>query len=170
MNEKRLNILEFNRLAKTLNNHSKDEILDLLKTNFTIQPIAQATKPSKAHEISMCIEGKWYILTCNPSIIDDSHPVKCLDSDILTQFVIDPILGIKDLKTDHSIEFVSGDYPLDKFEKKMVQGDYKIGFVLFPLSIDQVKRVADNQMIMPPKSTWVEPKLRSGLTIYPINE
>ena len=93
-----------------------------------------------------------------------------MDAEILTQFVLDPILGICDLKTDDRIEFVSGEYPLNKFEKKITQGDFKIGFILYPLSIDEVKRVADNQLIMPPKSTWVEPKLRSGLTIYPINE
>lgn len=170
INETRIHILEFNRLAKTLNGHSEKEIISLLERNFSIQSISRATKPSKPHEISMCIEGNWYLLKCNSEIIDDSHPVKCLDSDILTQFVLDPILGIKDLKTDGSIEFVSGDHSLNKFEKKITQGDFKIGFVLYPLSIDEVKRVADNRMIMPPKSTWVEPKLRSGLTIYPINE
>lgn len=170
INESRVNILEFNRLAKSLNGYSEEEIISLLNQNFTIQSIDKASKPSHPHEISMCIEGNWYLLNCKAEIINEDHPVKCLDSDILTQFVLDPILGIKDLKTDNSIEFVSGDYPLNKFEKKITQGDFKIGFVLYPLSIDEVKRVADNQMIMPPKSTWVEPKLRSGLTIYPINE
>lgn len=170
VNEKKVNILEFNRLAKTLNNHTKEEIISLLKPLFDISPIEVAQKPSKAHEMTMCIEGSWYHLKCKPEIIDENHPVKCLDAEILTQFVLDPILGIKDLKTDDRIEFASGDFPLTKFEKKIVQGDFKIGFVLYPLSIDEVKRVADNQLIMPPKSTWVEPKLRSGLTIYPINE
>lgn len=170
INEFRVNILEFNRLAKSLNGYTEVEIISLLNQNFTVHSIDKATKPSQPHEISMCIEGNWYLLNCKADTINEDHPVKCLDSDILTQFVLDPILGIKDLKTDDSIEFVSGDYPLNKFEKKITQGDFKIGFVLYPLSIDEVKRVADNQMIMPPKSTWVEPKLRSGLTIYPINE
>ena len=170
INEQKVNILEFNRLAKTLNNHSKEEIIALLTPLFDVSLITEAQKPSRPHEITMCIEGSWYKLSCKPEIIDENHPVKCLDAEILTQFVLDPILGICDLKTDDRIEFVSGEYPLNKFEKKITQGDFKIGFILYPLSIDEVKRVADNQLIMPPKSTWVEPKLRSGLTIYPINE
>lgn len=170
INEQKVNILEFNRLAKTLNNQTKEQIIASLKINFEVLSIESAQKPSCPHEITMCIEGSWFLLKCKPEIVDENHPVKCLDGEILTQFVLNPILGICDLKTDDRIDFVSGQYPLSKFEKKITQGDFKIGFVLFPLSIDEVKRVADNQMIMPPKSTWVEPKLRSGLTIYPINE
>jgi uncharacterized protein (DUF1015 family) len=170
INEQKVNILEFNRLAKTLNNHTEEEIVTALKPLFEVSSLPSAQKPSRAHEITMCIKGNWYLLKCKAEIIDENHPVKCLDAEILTQFVLDPILGICDLKTDDRIEFASGEYPLAKFEKKITQGDFKIGFVLYPLSIDEVKRVADNQMIMPPKSTWVEPKLRSGLTIYPINE
>ncbi len=170
VNEEKVNILEFNRLAKTLNNHSEKEIIKQLTSIFEVSALSEAKKPSRPHEMTMCIEGNWYLLNCKPEIIDENHPVKCLDAEILTQFVLDPILGICDLKTDDRIEFVSGEYPLIKFEKKITQGDFKIGFVLYPLSIEEVKRVADNQLIMPPKSTWVEPKLRSGLTIYPINE
>ena len=120
--------------------------------------------------MTMCLEGKWYQLDCKPEIIDESHPVRCLDAEILTQSVLTPILGINDLKTDENIEFISGAESISTFEEKITKGKFKIGFVLFPASIEQVKKVADNQMIMPPKSTWVEPKMRSGLTIYNINE
>ena len=170
INETKVKILAFNRLAKSLNGHSKDEVVSQLENSFSIEKLNSAEKPKKTHEITMCIEGDWYKLTCKSHIVLEDHPVKSLDAEILTNYVLDPILGIKDLKSDSSIEFVSDDFPLNKFEKRITKGDFKIGFVLFPISIEQVKRVADNQLIMPPKSTWVEPKLRSGLTIYPINE
>ena len=109
-------------------------------------------------------------MSCKPEIIDDSHPVKCLDAEILTEFVLSPILGIHDLKSDENISFMSGAESIEKLEEKVTSGNYKVAFVLYPATMEQVKRVADHQMIMPPKSTWVEPKLRSGLTIYNINE
>jgi len=88
----------------------------------------------------------------------------------LTNYVLTPILGIKDLKTDENIEFVSGAESIQSIEEKITKGKFKVAFILYPIAMYQVKRVADNQMIMPPKSTWVEPKMRSGLTIYNINE
>lgn len=170
IDERKLKILEFNRLVKTLNNLSKEEFLDKLSISFTINKLAKAEKPSHEHHISLCLEGDWYQLICKPEIINIHHPVKCLDPEILTNFVLTPILGIQDLKTDENIEFVSGAESLESFENKITSGKFKVGFVLFPVDMEQVKRVADNQMIMPPKSTWVEPKMRSGLTIYNINE
>jgi uncharacterized protein (DUF1015 family) len=96
--------------------------------------------------------------------------VKSLDAEIVTEFILNPILGIKDLKTDSNIEFFSEIEPVDTIEKQIKEGKYALAFFLYPCTIEQVKTVADNHMIMPPKSTWVEPKMRSGLTIYPINE
>jgi uncharacterized protein (DUF1015 family) len=93
-----------------------------------------------------------------------------LDAEILTKTILTPILGIEDLKTNEHIEFISGAESIETFENKITSGKFKVGFILFPATIEQVKRVADNQLIMPPKSTWVEPKMRSGLTIYKINE
>jgi len=170
LNEKRLHILEFNRLVKTLNGLSKDEFLNKLKSNFTIVQLPCASKPTKTHDLTMCIEGNWYTLTCNDDIIDESHPVKCLDAEILTNFILKPILGISGLKTDDNIDFVSGAQEVEKVEKKILDKKFKLGFFLYPVKIDEIKRVADNKMTMPPKSTWIEPKLRSGLTIYNINE
>ena len=170
IDETRLKILEFNRLVNTLNGLTKAEFIEKLKVSFTVQQISKAQKPSSEHQITVCIEGDWYVLVCRPEIIDNNHPVKCLDAEILTNYVLTPILGINDLKTDENIEFISGAEPINTIEDKIRKGKSKIGFILYPVSMDQVKRVADNQMIMPPKSTWVEPKMRSGLTIYNINE
>lgn len=170
IDEERLKILEFNRLVKTLNDLSEKEFVSKLGESFEIKAIDSSAKPSSEHKMTMCLEGKWFELTCKPSIIDKNHPVRCLDAEILTQYVLTPILGIKDLKTDENIEFISGAESISSFEEKILKGKFKIGFVLYPVSMEQVKKVADHQMIMPPKSTWVEPKLRSGLTIYNINE
>lgn len=170
IDESQLKILEFNRLVKTMNGLSSDSFLTAISEYFIVEKIAGSMNPSVNHQFSMCLEGNWFKLTCKPEIIDDSHPVRCLDAEILTQFVLSPILGINDLKSDQNISFMSGAEPLEKLESSVLSGKYTIAFVLFPATMDQVKRVADHQLIMPPKSTWVEPKLRSGLTIYNINE
>ncbi|MDA9881594.1 DUF1015 domain-containing protein [Crocinitomicaceae bacterium] len=170
LNERRLQILEFNRLIKTLNGLSKEEFLNKLRKNFKIEELFVAEKPSETHQITMCIEGDWYRLTCAPEIINESHPVECLDAEILTNFVLKPLLGINDLKTDTNIDFISGKRDLESIQRKIGMGKFKIGFFLYPVDISVIKRVADHNMTMPPKSTWVEPKLRSGLTIYNINE
>lgn len=170
IDEKELNILEFNRLVKGLNGLSKNELIDQLSPFFDISKMRKPSKPSKVHEMTVCIEGDWYLLNFKSHIIKENHPVESLDPEILTKFVLDPILGIKDLKTDNRIEFISGAESIDKIDEQVKRKKFDIGFVLYPVSMSQVKDVADNNMIMPPKSTWVEPKLRSGLTIYNINE
>lgn len=170
MNEQRINILEFNRLVKDLNGTSPEEFISKLEANFEVRKINSHEKPDHPYEISMCLKGDWYKLECKPELIIADHPVKSLVPEILTEFVLTPILGIEDLKTDENIAFVSGDTPLKKIQKSIQKGKFDVGFILYPLTIDQVKSVADNDMIMPPKSTWIEPKLRSGLTIYKIEE
>lgn len=170
IDETRLKILEFNRLVKSLNGMDSGDLLEKLEKSFSIAKLDQAQKPQHEHEITMNLRNDWYSLVCKPEIIDDSHPVSCLDPEILTQEILTPILGITDLKTDENIEFISGNLGLDAISDPIKSGKAELGFVLFPLTMDQVKRVADHQMIMPPKSTWVEPKMRSGLTIYNIKE
>ena len=118
----------------------------------------------------MFIGENWFLLECKPEIIDESHPVEKLDAAILTKYVLDPILGISDLKSDDNVEFISGIHSLEKMEGKIKGGEFKIGFFLHPVTVDEIKSVADDNLTMPPKSTWIEPKLRSGLTIYNINE
>jgi uncharacterized protein (DUF1015 family) len=170
IDEQKLNIMEFNRLVKRLGNISEVELLNKIKQNFELTELNKASKPEHEHQFTMCLKGTWYKMNCHPNIIDHSHPVKSLDPEILTNYVLTPILGIQDLKTDENIDFVSGAEPLEKIENKIEEGKIDLAFILFPVSMQQVKEVADNNMIMPPKSTWVEPKLRSGLTIYTINE
>lgn len=170
IDENRLKILEFNRLVKTLNNLTEQEFINALEKSFEIREIEDSCKPTHEHQMIMCLDGKWYQLDCKKEIIDPTHPVKCLDAEILTSYVLKPILGIQDLKSDDNIEFISGAEPISSLEDKIRKGKARVGFILYPVSMGQVKKVADNHMIMPPKSTWVEPKLRSGLTIYNINE
>lgn len=170
IDENELKILEFNRLVSTLNGLTHESFLEKLKLSFDIENIKGAQKPEKEHDFTMCLDGDWYRVTCKEQVIDHSHPVKCLDAEILTNYILSPILGIHDLKTDDRIRFVSGAEPLKQIETQIVSGKNRVAFILYPVTMDQVKKVADNQLIMPPKSTWVEPKLRSGLTIYPINE
>ncbi len=170
IDENHLDILEFNRLIKTLNNHSEDEFLALLSKNFNVSKIDSACNPSNEHELNMCITGDWYNLKCKDEIIQQDHPVKSLDAQILTDHILTPLLGITDLKSNKNISFISGAQPITKLENKVKSGEFSLAFVLYPITMNQIKKVADNNMIMPPKSTWVEPKLRSGLTIYKINE
>jgi uncharacterized protein (DUF1015 family) len=170
VDESRLKILEFNRLVKTLNGYSPDSFLYALKALGEIHEIEKAEKPQEEHQIHFFLNKQWYNFVINSYLIDNEEPVKSLDSDLLTELILKPILGIEDLKTSDQIEFVPGNESLQSIEEKINSGKFDIGFVLFPATIQQVKRVADNQMNMPPKSTWVEPKLRSGLTIYNINE
>lgn len=170
IDEKRLNILEFNRLVKTLGQLSHETLLTQLAQSFDITPLDAARKPTREHQFTMCLGGKWFQLDCKAFIIDSKHPVNSLDAEILTQFVLAPLLNIVDLKTDENIEFISGAENSETIEEKITSGKYALGFILYPATMEQVKKVADNQLIMPPKSTWVEPKMRSGLTIYKINE
>lgn len=170
IDERKLKIFEFNRLVKGLNGHTPEQILELLKENFVVDVLSGNAKPSKEHEITMCIRGDWYSLSCKPEVLNSDHPVNSLDPQILTDLILDPILGIRDLKINKNIAFISGAEPLQKVERKIDSKEFDIAFILHPVTMDQVKRVADHQMIMPPKSTWVEPKMRSGLTIYKIDE
>jgi uncharacterized protein (DUF1015 family) len=168
--QSQLNILEFNRLVKSLNGFSSAKFLSALEKIGKITELITVEKPSAEHQIHFFLNNKWYKFVVDYSLIDNAHPVKSLDSDLLTELILKPLLGIEDLKTSNQIEFIPGNESLEILENKVNSGDFEIAFVLFPISIEQVKRVADNQMNMPPKSTWVEPKLRSGLTIYNINE
>lgn len=168
MDEKRMNILEFNRLVDHLNQLSVEEFLSKLNSSFEIIEISSAQHPEKEHQIVMNLKNKWYVLTCKNEIINNNDPVACLDAEILTNYILKPILGIEDLKTDESIHFIPGNLGIEAITEPIKQGKSQVGFLLYPVTMEQVIRVADNQGIMPPKSTYVEPKLRSGLTIYEI--
>lgn len=168
--EQALQILEFNRVIHSLNGLSEERFIEQVSEYFDVEPCPEKTLPSQEHEMTICIKGNWYKLHCKEEIIEKDHPVNSLDAEILTQYILYPILKIENLKTDKNIEFIGGTTPVKKIAKKIKKGKYELAVFLYPVTIDQVKKVADNQMIMPPKSTWVEPKLRSGMTIYDINE
>lgn len=170
IDEERLHILEFNRLVKSLKTLTEETLLEQLQEHFEIQEIAGPQCPEREHQFAMNLKNKWYLLDCKPELIDNTHPVSCLDPEILTQRILTPLLGIEDLRIDDNIEFISGNLGLEAIAEPIREQKAELGFILFPLTMEQVKRVADHQMIMPPKSTWVEPKLRSGLTIYNIKE
>lgn len=170
MDERKLKILEFNRLVRSLNNLSKEAFIAKLTEHFEVTKKNAIFKPTEEHTFGLYLQGEWYALQAKPSAIQQDHPVKSLDPQILTDFILSPILGIADLKTDPNISFMSGAETIQKLIEKVDSGMYAAAFILVPVNMEQVKRVADHQLIMPPKSTWVEPKLRSGLTIYNINE
>lgn len=169
IDESNMRILEFNRLVKKVN-LTDEEFFQKIAHSFDVEKLLIPQKPKNQHEMTMNLRGEWYLLKCKPEIINEASPVASLDTEILTQYVLDPILGIKDLKTDENIRFVSGNLGLDEINKTIQKKEAELGFVLHTLTVDQIRSVADNNMIMPPKSTWVEPKLRSGLTIYNIKE
>jgi uncharacterized protein (DUF1015 family) len=168
--EEQLQIVEFNRLIKSLNGISKNKFIEQLKEIGSVQSLKEASKPHQVNRIHFYFEEDWYALSIKSELIDDKDPVKKLDSSILTELILNPILGIKDLKTSDQVDFLPGIFSVDEFQQYGIKNNYPLGFVLYPASIDQIKLVADCGLNMPPKSTWVEPKLRSGLTIYNIKE
>ncbi|MBR3698874.1 MAG: DUF1015 family protein, partial [Bacteroidales bacterium] len=126
-------------------------------------------KPNKLHNFSMYIEGVWYSLTAKPGTYDDNDPIGVLDVTILSNLVLDKILGIKDLRTDKRIDFVGGIRGLGELKRRVDNGEMKVAFALYPVSMKQIIDIADTGNIMPPKTTWFEPKLRSGLVIHTLD-
>lgn len=170
MDERKMQILEFNRLVKTLNALSKEEFLNKLERIGALTKLNNPQKPTHEHQITFYLDSEWFAFNFDRALIPELDPVKRLDTDLLTELILKPILGIQDLKTDENISFVSGAESIENIATSIDSAKFKIAFILYPISIEQVKAVADANGIMPPKSTWVEPKLRSGLTIYNINE
>lgn len=165
IDEERLQILPFNRLCKTLNWKSKEQILTEIEEHFSIERVTNPCPPKQLHDIMMYLESQWYLLRYTSSI-KSKKTVAQIDAEILTQEILAPILGIHDLKTDKNISFSSDEDQITAIKQSVDSGVYQVGFLLYPVTMDQLKAVADNNEIMPPKSTWIEPKLRSGLTIY----
>jgi uncharacterized protein (DUF1015 family) len=167
IDETTLDILPFHRIANDLNNLSEKDFLLQLSENFDIEACTADQIP-KQHEIVIYLHDKWHKISIKQEKIEKNNPVNQLDTQLLTDLILTPILGIKDLKTDKRISFISGDEGTENLIQKVKQTEHGIGFILAPISFNEVKAVADASLIMPPKSTWVEPKLRSGLIIYPI--
>ena len=166
IDENQLNIINFNRLIKHTNGLTSDELIAEIEKSYTvIEKGSIPYSPTFTDEISMYIRGTWYSLIALPKNIEQDCVSK-LDPAILSNNILAPILNITDEKTDENISFESGTTPLSKIAKKIDSGEYEIAFILKPISISALKEVADNNRFMPPKSTYIEPKLRSGLTIY----
>ena len=175
--QSQLAIIDYNRVVKDLNGLSEEEFLKALEADFEV---AVATKPrcgrpakpyapTGLHNFSMYLGDKWYTLTAKPGRYDDSDPIGVLDVTILSNLVLDKILGIKDLRTDKRIDFVGGIRGLGELSRRVDSGEMKVAFALYPVSMDQLIRIADTGNIMPPKTTWFEPKLRSGLAIHSLD-
>jgi uncharacterized protein (DUF1015 family) len=161
-----LRILDYNRVAKDLNGLSSREFFDKLKGEFSVQTIEGRPRLSKKGEFGLYLDGKWHIITAAESLLKNNDPVERLDVAILQNHLMDPILGIKDPRTDKRIDFVGGIRGMGELEKRVESGQMKVAFSMFPTSVLELIAIADAGKIMPPKSTWFEPKLRDGLFVH----
>ena len=167
--DNQLEIIDYNRVVKDLNGLTKDQLIEKLEASFVVKNEgAEIYKPAKLHEFSMYIDGYWYSLVAKEGTYDDSDPIGVLDVTILSNLVLDNILGIKDLRTSNRIDFVGGIRGLGELSKRVDKGEMEVAFALYAVSMDQLINIADTGNIMPPKTTWFEPKLRSGLVIHKI--
>ena len=172
-----LAIIDYNRVVKDLNGLSEEEFLKALEADFEVSVAtkprcgrpAKPYAPAGLHNFSMYLGDKWYSLTAKPGRYNDADPIGVLDVTILSNLVLDKILGIKDLRTDKRIDFVGGIRGLGELSRRVDSGEMKVAFALYPVSMDQLIRIADTGNIMPPKTTWFEPKLRSGLAIHSLD-
>lgn len=166
--EDQLHIMDYNRLVKDLNGMSEGEFLSSLAEKFDIEPCNAAVKPNAAHTFGMYLGGKWYLLKAKDCIIKDDA-VDGLDVSILQNEVLLPLLGIGDARTDKRIDFVGGIRGIEELERRVDSGEMYLAFSMYPTSMEELLRVADEGKIMPPKSTWFEPKLRSGIFIHKLD-
>ena len=165
--ESQLKIIDYNRVVKDLNGMSQEEFIAKLGEYFTVEKKgAEIYTPSKLHNFSMYIGGEWYSLTAKQGTYNDNDPIKVLDVSVFSDFIADKLLDIKDLRTSKRIDFVGGIRGLGELKKRVDSGEMAAAFALYPVSMRQLITIADTGNIMPPKTTWFEPKLRSGITIH----
>ena len=165
--DSQLKIMDYNRVIKDLNGLTESEFLDKLSQSFDVKEMgADIYKPQHLHQMSLYMDGRWYSLDAKPGTYDDGDPIGVLDVTILTKQVLDPILGITDLRTSKRIDFVGGIRGLGELKKRVDLGEMKCAFAMYPVSMSQLLDIADTGNIMPPKTTWFEPKLRSGLVVH----
>lgn len=165
--DNQLNIIDYNRVVKDLNNLTDDEFLNQISKNFEIEKKGtEIYKPNKLHNFSLYLSGEWYSLTAKQGTYNDSDPIGVLDVTISSNLILDEILGIKDLRSDKRIDFVGGIRGLSELKKRVDSGEMRVALALYPVSMKQLIDIADTGNIMPPKTTWFEPKLRSGLVIH----
>ena len=168
--DNQLKIIDYNRLVKDLNGLSKEQLISTLEKNFKVEKKGKEIyHPNALHNFAMYIDGEWYSLTAKEGTYNDDDPIGVLDVTILSNLVLDNILGIKDLRTDKRIDFVGGIRGLGELSKRVDSGEHAVAFALYPVSMKQLIDIADSGNIMPPKTTWFEPKLRSGLVIHSLD-
>ena len=162
-----LTILDYNRVIKDLNGMSSAEFIEALKKNFVVEKKgADIYKPAQLHEFSLYLDGEWYSLKAKEGTYDDQDPIGVLDVDISSRLILDEILDIKDLRSSNRIDFVGGLRGLGELKRRVDSGEMRTALALYPVSMQQIMDIADSGKIMPPKATWFEPKLRSGLVIH----
>ncbi len=165
-----LTVLDYNRVVKDLNGMTSEQFLEALAKNFIVEKKGTGIyKPAQLHEFSLYLDGVWYSLTAKPGTYDDTDPIGVLDVDISSRLIIDELLGIKDLRSDKRIDFVGGLRGLAELERRVDSGEMRMALALYPVSMKQIMDIADSGNIMPPKATWFEPKLRSGLVIHKLS-
>jgi uncharacterized protein (DUF1015 family) len=167
--DNQLRILDYNRVVRHLNGLTQDEFLNKIKIKFHITPDFTQRKPTVMHTFGMYLNGHWFRLEAKRDILDCNDPMRLFDVAILQDHLLEPVLGIHDPRTDYGIDFVGGGRGMDELEKRVGSGDYAVAFSLYPTTPAQLMDVADAGLIMPPKSTWFEPKLRSGIFVHRID-
>ncbi|GHU56122.1 hypothetical protein AGMMS49975_18910 [Clostridia bacterium] len=160
-----LEILDYNRVVKDLNGLSEPEFIEKIKQNFIVTETDGQAKPQKRHTFGMYISKKWYLLELKPSVADENDVIASLDVSVMQKYILSDILGIDDPRTDKRVDFVGGIRGLDELERR-TRHDCVLAFAMFPTSMTELMNIADDNKIMPPKSTWFEPKLRSGLFVH----
>jgi len=161
--EREMTILDYNRVVKDLNGRSAEQLLAELRNNFTVTASDQPVRPASSHDYGMYLAGHWYRLTIRPDLVPANDPIGRLPITLLTRNVIEPLLGIKDPRTDKRIDFIGGARGLAELEARVKSGEMAVAFALYPTQMRDLMAVADAGGIMPPKSTWFEPKLADGM-------
>ena len=162
-----LNIIDYNRVVKDLNGLTNEEFLAAVEKDFVVEKVGKEIyKPNALHNFGLYLDGEWYSMTAKEGTYDDNDPIGVLDVTVLSNLVLDKVLGIKDLRRDKRIDFVGGIRGLGELQKRVDSGEMKVAFALYPVSMQQLIDIADSGNIMPPKTTWFEPKLRSGVVIH----
>jgi len=165
-----LTILDYNRVVKDLNGMSSEEFLAALQVNFIVEDKGtEIYKPQQLHEFSLYLDGHWFSLKAKDGTYDNNDPIGVLDVDISSRLILDEILNIGDLRSSQRIDFVGGLRGLGELKRRVDSGEMRAALALYPVSMQQIMDIADSGKIMPPKATWFEPKLRSGLVIHKLN-
>jgi uncharacterized protein (DUF1015 family) len=168
--DNQLAIFDYNRVVRDLNGYTPQAFIEKISDAFDVTGTdGQPGKPRALHEMGMYLDGHWYRLTARPGTYDDSDPIGVLDVTILSEQILKPVLAIQDLRTDNRIEFVGGIRGLAELERRVNSGEMALAFAMYPVSMKQLMDIADNGLIMPPKVTWFEPKLRSGLIVHALS-